>query len=154
MLKRKNIAQIGKKTNSQCSPFKFAITCSMELIFERRHLNKHSMLLSIFWLLLACHHQKRINDLGNEIIGTWCLVSNQINYPRIKFNADKLATFDSRIDTVYFFAYSINKASLKLVERDSTISENRILLLTKDSLIFETLREHKSLQVYYRCKED
>ena len=104
-------------------------------------------------MLLACSSSQKINNVSNEIIGTWCLVGNQINYPTVTFSMDALATFDSKIDTVYSFKYSIDGKYLNLVQPDESISRNRILSLSKDSLVFETLLENKKKQSYYRCKE-
>jgi hypothetical protein len=116
-------------------------------------MSKPIIVLSTILMLLACGSSQKINSVSNEIIGTWCLVGNQINYPTITFKPDKLATFDSKMDTVYSFRYSISKPYLKIIQPDASIIENRILILTKDSLIFETLLENKTQQVYYRCNK-
>jgi hypothetical protein len=114
---------------------------------------KKVITILIIYALASCGATHKLNKLQDSIIGTWCLVENQTNYPTITFRADALATFDSRIDTVYSFKYSIDGKYLNLVQPDTSISRNRILTLSKDSLVFETLLENKTKQTYYRCKE-
>lgn len=114
---------------------------------------KKAIIILIVGALVSCGATRKLNRGQDLIIGTWCLVGNQVNYPTITFRTDALATFDSRIDTVYSFKYSIDGKYLNLVQPDTSISRNRILTLSKDSLIFETLLENKTKQTYYRCKE-
>jgi len=114
---------------------------------------KKAIIILTIGVLVSCGSTQKLGRGQDVIIGTWCLVGNQINYPTITFRSDALATFDSRIDTVYSFKYSVDDKYLNLVQPDASISKNRILTLSRDSLVFETLLENKTKQTYYRCKE-
>lgn len=91
-------------------------------------------------------------DKDYSIIGRWCLITNEINYPSLTFGNDSIAIFDSKMDTLYSFKYYVNGDNLNLFQPNGDTNEYRILKLTKDSLRFGTLLEHKVEQIYYRCK--
>jgi hypothetical protein len=100
-------------------------------------------------LIYSCSASQSIQQ--KQIAGVWCLTTKAINYPTILFKIDSLSEFGSRMDTVYTFKYKFSKNNLSLVQRDETVKTFRIEKLTKDTLIFESLLEHKTRQVYYRC---
>lgn len=110
---------------------------------------KKIIIILITSVLVSCNSTNKLHSKQSAIIGTWRLVGNQINYPTISFTADGHATFHSRIDTVYSFKYFVENKYLNIVLPDTSISKNRILALTRDSLIFETLLENKKKQTYY-----
>ena len=56
------------------------------------------------------------------------------------------------MDTSYIYGYNIEDNDLIILKYDTPKIRNKILKLTKDSLILETLLENKTKQVYYRCK--
>ena len=108
----------------------------------------------IFGLLFgSCGTLQKIENGNSTIVGKWCLGSNEINYPTVTFGTNSMAVFSSRMDTVYTFRYYVQSNKLNLVQPTREINKDRILKLTKDSLVFETLLEHKTKQVYYRCKK-
>lgn len=108
----------------------------------------------IIAILLSCNTTKKIKGGSDTIIGRWCLLnSNQLNYPTLTFGADSIAIFSSKMDTVYSFKYFVQGNYLNLVQPSTRVNKDRILKLTSDSLILETLLEHKINQVYYKCNK-
>lgn len=105
--------------------------------------------------MLSCSSSKTVhkNAYAESIIGRWCLTVNQTNYPSITFREDSLSIFDSRGDTVYWFKYYVKEPYLYLVQPNHEVKKNKILKLSSDSLIFETLLEHRIRQSYYRCNK-
>ena len=83
--------------------------------------------------ILSCNGTKKIAN-NSDLIGTWCLQGNQINYPTLTFRKNSIAEFGSRMDTVYSFKYMIDVDYLNLVLPDSSVSKNRIITLTKSKL--------------------
>lgn len=106
----------------------------------------------IIAVLLSCNTTKKIEGRSDTIIGRWCLLNpNQLNYPTLTFGMDSIAIFSSKMDTVYSFKYFVEGNYLNLVQPSTKVNRDRILKLTSDSLILETLLEHKIKQVYYKC---
>lgn len=106
--------------------------------------------LSVLLLLHSCFLYK--TRFTSTIIGRWCLVNtSQINYPKISFNKDSIAVFESRMDTVYSFKYYIKKRYLILTQSNGKIIKNKIIFLNNDSLVFRSLIENKNIQVYIKC---
>lgn len=87
-----------------------------------------------------------------KLVGRWCLIDNQINYPTLTFQSDSLAIFGSRGDTVYRFKYYVKAQTLYLIRPEGEIVQNKILNISNDSLRFESLLENKTVQAYYKCK--
>lgn len=115
---------------------------------------KNSIL--IFGILLcSCSISKKsstnnsISD--NEILGRWCSKLNTADYPHLTFRQDGYVIFDCKIDTVFGLKYTVNRNYLLITPTNKPINSNKILKLTQDSLILETLLELKTEQVYYRC---
>ncbi len=113
------------------------------------------ILILMFVLFFSCASQKKYPSSSTQfsIVGRWCLITNQVNYPTLIFKKDSLATFTSLGDTAYFFKYYVRDKNLHLINTIGQI-ENTILSLTSDSLVFEHLLEHNNKQTYYRCKEN
>jgi hypothetical protein len=122
---------------------------------EARGSNEYFPLMKYLLILIICYacisqkkNRKGIQE--PDLIGTWCLTTKQINYPSISFKKDSIAIFTSLGDTIYSFKYYMNNKNLYLVN-DNRLTENKILKLTRDSLVFENLVEHNIRQIYYRC---
>lgn len=110
---------------------------------------------TIFTLLLlnGCIQNKVFNYEEN-IIGYWCLNSEDLNYPSIIFNEDSSAIFNSHIDTVYTFKYFVEKNYLHIYRSNKNGTDKyEILYLDDDSLVFNTLIEKDKKQIYLRCRE-
>jgi len=103
--------------------------------------------------LLSCSYLRISNPTKSDkrIVGRWCLTTNQTNYPSITFRNDSLSIFDSRGDTIYWFKYYVSNSVLWLIQPNGELNGNRIMKLSKDSLIFETLLEHQVKQSYFKC---
>src|ERR1700722_4554651 len=110
-----------------------------------------SIVIILGLLCGSCSTTKQMNNSSNGIIGRWCAVSNTANYPHLTFRQDGYVIFDCKIDTVFGLKYSIHDNYLQLVPEMKPIARNKILKLSKDSLVLETLLEYKAQQVYYRC---
>jgi hypothetical protein len=109
----------------------------------------------IFSLMLfgACGTVKNVRKQNIDIVGTWCLTTNQINYPTITFGNDSLVTLGSKMDTVYSHKYYLQGDRIYFVLANGKISESEIIRQVQDSLILKTLLELKTEQIYYRCKD-
>jgi len=103
-------------------------------------------------ILYSCSINKRLSYTNSDIIGRWALTKESINYPTLDFQKDSTVTLYSRGDTVYSYNYYLNKTELVLNYMNRTVYKDRILRLDKDSLIFETLAQNKSIQKYKRIK--
>ena len=109
-------------------------------------------IIIIFGLLYgSCITTKHMEYSSNTIIGRWCSISNTADYPHLTFRQDGYVIFDCKIDTVFGLKYSIHDNYLQLMPENKPITKNKILKLTQDSLVLETLLEHQGQQVYYRC---
>lgn len=100
----------------------------------------------------ACNLFKNSETRNYTIIGRWCSKSSTADYPHLTFKQDGYVFFDCKIDTFFALKYTLNKNYLLLTPTDQAIIKDKILKLTNDSLIFETLLDHKIKQEYYRCK--
>lgn len=89
----------------------------------------------------------------DKILGKWCSLSTQADYQLLTFRQDGYVSFDCKTDTVFGLKYTLNKNQLIITPTNKTIDKIKILKLTQDSLILETLLEYKMKQVYYRCKK-
>jgi hypothetical protein len=104
-------------------------------------------------LFASCGTVKNIHK-NTDIFGTWCLVAtNEINYPTITFKENSFATLGSKMDTVYGHKYYLKGDKLYFVLADAKVSRNKIIKLTGDSLILETLLSNNQKQSYYRCNK-
>ena len=111
--------------------------------------------LYLFIFSVSCGASTRVkyHNWNNLIKGEWKLaVLDQVNYPIISFGKNKEATFNSLADTIYYYSYSIRKDELILSDGTNGKKYNKILELTQDSLIFETLLEKNFSQHYVRVK--
>jgi hypothetical protein len=107
----------------------------------------------VFLLLFLCSCGTSKNGgKKDKVLGRWCAFSTQADYPHLSFRQDGYVLFDCKIDTFFSLKYSLSNNKLLLMPTNNPISQSRILKLTQDSLILETLLGHKELQVYYRCK--
>lgn len=107
-------------------------------------------------LFYSCITSKKVdmkNSVNNDlIIGRWCSSLNTADYPHLTFRQDGYAIFDCKIDTVFGLKYKIEGSHLLFISATKSIDRNKILELTQDSMILETLLELETKQVYYRCK--
>jgi hypothetical protein len=115
----------------------------------------NNILCSTLFLLSCGNTPKQKQEkiyVDNDILGKWLLVVNQVNYPSLIFKNDSTAIFNSMGDTIYRYKYHIEKTELILKDINGKETKDKILKLDKDSLIFETLIEHKIIQRYTRKK--
>lgn len=90
--------------------------------------------------------------VNKSLVGKWCLNDNtHLNYPTITFGIDSIAVFSSKMDTVYSFKYYKKNNYLHLVQPTGEVIKEKILYLNKDSLVFKSLIENKTLQKYTKC---
>jgi hypothetical protein len=110
--------------------------------------------LIIFVLItssFACQTKVITED---RLIATWVLVDDQIDYPVLDFNKSGAAKFWSRSDTIYYFSYQVDDNCLILNDGVNPISDcNKIIKLTKNTLVFENLLEHDKKQHYRRYQD-
>jgi hypothetical protein len=116
----------------------------------KRHRNFFSVLLLAS--LLACSNvsQKQENNFSSDIVGEWSLTVKQVNYPKLIFNPDSTAVFTSMGDTIYRYRYYVEQSELVLKDINEQLTRDKILKLDKDSLVFETLANNRSVQRYIR----
>lgn len=110
-------------------------------------------LIFIFGLLLCSCSIFKKGSIDNKILGRWCSKSSNADYPHLTFRQDGYVVFDCKVDTFFALKYTVNHNYLLVTPTNEPINKNKILKLTQDSLIFETLLEHKTRQVYYRCNK-
>jgi hypothetical protein len=105
------------------------------------------------WLIvvLSCNTTKIDSAVQQALlIGKWRLINkNQINYPTLEFTNGG-AVFNSFADTIYGFSYKLKRNDLILDDGINLKMHNKIYKLTADSLIFQNLLEHKTVQKYVR----
>lgn len=106
-------------------------------------------------LLFSCSTSKKSSTdnsiVDNKIIGRWCSKSSMADYPHLTFRQDGYVIFDCKIDTVFGLKYAMDFNYLLVTPTNKPISKSKVLKLTQDSLILETLLELQMKQVYYRC---
>lgn len=114
-------------------------------------MKKNFFLYGSLILLYSCITSKtNQNDWNKLIEGSWKLtVKYQTNYPTIQFTKGGVV-FNSLVDTIYGFSCTLKRKDLILFDGINPGTHNKIIKLTQDSLIFENLLEHKTLQVYIR----
>jgi len=114
---------------------------------------KPHLCIIIVLLISSCSVSKGDQKDWNKLIeGKWRLVPEpELLYPIIEFNKNEDATFYCLADTIFGFRYRLEKDKLWLHGEDIT-KWNRILKLTQDSLIFETLLRKTGIQRYVRTK--
>lgn len=101
------------------------------------------ILLSVLFFFDAYAQKIKKGDL----IGTWHLSKDEINYPTITFKEVRV-NLTSRGDTFYVYEYHLQGENLIFVDILGNKFKNHITFLNRDSLIFETLLQNKSIQVY------
>lgn len=108
---------------------------------------KYSIIIIVL-VICSCSPSLKEEIDSNKILGKWCSKSYD-KYLSLTFKRNGGAVFDSKYDTVYYFSYALDRNYLSL---NGSASRNRILKLTQDSLILETLLEFNTIQAYHRCK--
>jgi len=107
------------------------------------------IILGVVVFMQSCTVNK---DLHKSFVGKWCLNDKtQLNYPVINFGTDSIAVFSSKMDTVYSFKYYKKENYLHLVQPTGNVIKEKILYLSKDSLVFKSLMENKAPQKYTKC---
>ena len=115
-------------------------------------MRKHRAITIILGLLalLGCATTEQHKET-NSIQGSWVLQDQDaINYPQIIFNKDSTAIFKSKGDTIYRFTYFLQGANLILQDNTGNQEIYEILRLSRDSLVFNSLRENRSHQIYIK----
>lgn len=102
--------------------------------------------------IVCCACSTPVHEKSSDIYGKWCLTTDQINYPEIRFSSDSIAIFSSKMDTTYRYKYYVDDSYLYIIQLNLSTQKNRILQLTRDSLVFESLMEIHQRQVYLKCK--
>ncbi|QEE50306.1 hypothetical protein FUA48_12180 [Flavobacterium alkalisoli] len=120
-----------------------------------KKLNKHYMIGAVLIIFLSCSFVKQDKNIiyQRDIIGTWLLNKKQVNYPQLTFSSDNTCIFTSMGDTLYRFKYEVKGNELILEDVLKQVSRNKIISLTRTTLIFEKLVENNSKQVYTRKKD-
>jgi hypothetical protein len=97
---------------------------------------------------------KHSNVNKTLILGTWNLSSynNSINYVQISFYEDSLAIFRSKADTIYRFKFYVEKNCLHIKSNNGNKEYYLINKLDSEKLVFNSLRENKSVQTYKKLK--
>ena len=112
------------------------------------------ILLYIISVSCGVSSQVKYTNWNKLIEGEWKLVElDQVNYPTIEFNKKQGATFNSADDTIYYYSYKLKKDDLILNDGTNADEHAKILKLTRDSLIFETLLLKTYLQRYVRLND-
>lgn len=113
---------------------------------------KKVIVIILFLFLNSCGVSKK-NNPKLVIVGKWCLVDKKsINYPTITFDNEGIAIFTSKMDTVYSYKYFIKNDELNLIQPSRKVNVDKIIKISKDSLVLKSLLENKKEQIYYRCK--
>lgn len=115
-----------------------------------KKLNRVPSIVIALVTLFSCVSMDKKNYRYENLIGTWILTKKQVNYPELTFNNDKTCIFTSMGDTIYRFKYDLKRDELILEDMEGTIKKNRILKLTKEELVFESLWENKTKQDYIK----
>jgi hypothetical protein len=98
----------------------------------------------------SCATYNRAHKWNTLIEGKWQVTTkHQSEYPTIQFSRGGALFKDSK-DSISVFACKMKNNNLILKGAHKTYKHNIILTLTKDSLIFHTLLENTTLQVYLR----
>jgi len=112
---------------------------------------KELLFILLCFVLYSCKSTTvHKENFTQPIKGDWTLITTPptINYPSIAFKDSNSAVFSSFGDTVYYFNYNLRDKDLILTDEKNRVSHNVIIKLTKDSLIFKSLLEHTTQQVY------
>ena len=116
-------------------------------------MKKIAFLITICFICSCKTSQLNYTDWNKLLEGSWKLTTKyQVNYPRISFT-ERGAVFNSLADTIYGFSFEFNKNDLLLRNQYQVEKHNKILKLTQDSLVFETLLENTTPQRYVREKD-
>lgn len=110
-----------------------------------------NVIIILVALFCSCTTSKNTASSNNKILGRWCSKSYPTNYLYLTFRQNGYVTFDCKIDTVFGLKYTLNKNQLSMVSTDKSTFKSKILKLTQDSLVLETLLALQTQQVYYRC---
>ena len=115
-----------------------------------KKLHKPYLILTALIVLLSCSFVTSDKNIVSEsnIVGTWHLNKKQVNYPQLTFSSDNTCIFTSMGDTLYRFKYEVKGDELILEDILKKISKNKIISLTKNTLVFEKLLENTSKQEY------
>lgn len=106
--------------------------------------------LTIPLLLATSCPDKKASEYPRSIIGTWILITNDVNYPSITFNSDSSAIFSSRGDTIYAYSYFVHNRHVILKDVYNERYMAGIILLTSDSLVLDHMPGKKEPQRHYR----
>jgi len=100
----------------------------------------------------ADNSSHKIENIDKKIIGIWDTIDEDaISCVQLDFESEEV-TFFNRSDTIYTFQYTFSGNTLILEKYGNKIFETKILKLTKDSLVFESLLKGKKKRTYLRKK--
>ena len=89
-----------------------------------------------------------------DLLGTWLLNKEQVNYPTLDFYPDSTAIFGSYCDTIYRFTYKTLGDTLVLKDLNDNVRYNRIKIINDSVLVFYNLIDLNEEQVYRRRKSN
>lgn len=117
-----------------------------------KKLNKIKILFFLLILsIISCSTTKNSFNI-NVVEKTWHLNKKQVNFPTVIFYSNNTCIFSSMGNTLYRFNYKIKNNYLILEDLNKNISKDKILKVSKDSLIFESLWTNKEKQIYVKNK--
>ena len=104
-------------------------------------------------LLISCGHRKNIYQSFPQLInGSWKVVNTPVyTITGIEFD-ETGGTFYNTGDTLLRYSFVIKKDILTLRDKNNETTPNKIIKLTKDSLIFKTLLWDSTKQSFIRVK--
>jgi len=86
------------------------------------------------------------SDWDNLIKGKWLLVSDSLS--RGMYIKQNEVVISSPFDTLFVYGYRLKNADFLLIDGNGMRTHNKILKLTKDSLVFEALLKEIKPQKY------
>jgi hypothetical protein len=105
-------------------------------------------------ILLSCRRSSKQaedipkNIVNTELIGTWYLNKWDL-YHTLYIQDTTHIVIDNHIDTLFYYTYDIKGDTLNLYQKyEELVNHNRILKLTKDSLVFENFLDKADVQRY------
>jgi hypothetical protein len=115
-------------------------------------LNKDTNLVTKYWGIQPDKFCEPRQITSDDIKGNWYL-NKWTMYHTLVFN-DKTVFVDNHIDSVFTVNYSLSNDTLILRHYDSTIYKKKIIAITKDTLVIESLNNRKDTLRYSRIKRE
>ena len=95
----------------------------------------------------SCKESKNIHSDSNALIkGSWTLTSQ--NIPRVFYFKENELVVETPFDTTFIYGYKVTNTNLSILDSKGVLTKNKILKLTKDTLIFRSLEKNLKPQQY------